>query len=171
MPIQKAIKLTSPGYAFARPRNSYIKQEREATPIILLSGTYTIDNSNIDAFPVLNVYKDERRGVWWASTTLETDYEHLDFVIKMDPGPSGDALGRAVTLGWRMRNMDSEEVKFGSGCTGEATFFEDNDVAIVLRNVPGLGDVKLSGSRRGGPSQPGDLQEEWDEFRRDAYGR
>ena len=67
--------------------------------------------------------------------------------------------------------MYTEEVKFGTGCTGEATFSDDGGVDMLLMRVPGLGDVDFSGYRMGGPSQPGDLQEEWDDFRRDAYER
>ena len=91
----------------------------------------------------------------------------------MDPGPSFETLGRAVTLGWRMRVVDTEEVKFGTGCTGGATFFKDGEsmvVDVVLRNIPGMGDVHIRAYRLRGASQAGDLQEDWDDVRRVAYG-
>jgi hypothetical protein len=140
-------------------------------PIITLSGTYDIDSINIDAQVLLDVYCDAPRDVWWATAVLQTYSEHLRFVIKMDPGPSADALGRPVTLGWRMRDVETDELRFGSGCTGEATFFDNGGVEVVLKRVPELGDVVFEGERMGGPSQPGDLQGEWDGFRREAYGR
>lgn len=91
---------------------------------INLSGTYTITSLSIFATAHLDFYKDPNRPLWWARALLNPEWtdERYDFIIKMDSGPSASTLGRPVTLGWRMRTIYVEEVKFGSGCTGTATF-------------------------------------------------
>ena len=130
-----------------------------------------VEYINIDAQAHIDVYKDINRGVWWANAVLSMDDDEHQFVIKMDPGPDISRLGRAVTLGWRMRSMYTDEVTFGSGRTGEATFFEDGRLIVDLYNVPGFGNVEMSGHRIHGGSRPGDLQQDWDHFTRIAYGR
>lgn len=139
--------------------------------MVILSGEYAVDDINVNADARIDVFKDTNRGVWWANLILNMNDDEHQFVIKMDPGPEAGHLGHAVTLGWRMRNMYTEEVRFGSGCTGEATFFENGNLMIDLHNVPGLGNVEMSGYRMHGPSRPGDLQQDWDHFRRTTYGR
>lgn len=72
-----------------------------------------------------------------------------------------------------MRNLDTQEVKFGTGCSGEMTFWGDEEVEVVLRGVPGWGRVEVLGSRRAGGAREGlvgDLSGEWAGFRREAYG-
>lgn len=158
-------------YAPAPSLGGYVKKEEQPQPLVILSGEYVVEDINVNADARIDVFKDTNRGVWWANAILNMDDDEHQFVIKMDPGPEAGHLGHAVTLGWRMRSMYTEEVKFGSGCTGEATFFENGNLMIDLHNVPGLGNVEMSGHRMHGPSRPGDLQQDWDHFRRIAYGR
>ncbi|KAL1608194.1 hypothetical protein SLS60_003133 [Paraconiothyrium brasiliense] len=141
--------------------------ERGPNGTIVVSGTYELSVDNERAYMVIR--RDAARDIWWSTINAGA----LSFTIKMDPGPTPTALYQPFSVGWRMRNDDTGELKFGSGCTGEFRFIEgaSGDMTGVLRNVPGLGDLEFYGGRMAGSPQTGDLQTEWDAFRRDAYGR
>ncbi|KAJ4353786.1 uncharacterized protein N0V89_005516 [Didymosphaeria variabile] len=148
------------------PTSSWLT-ERGPGDTIVVSGTYELLANNERAYMVIR--RDAARDIWWS--TISTGA--LSFTIKMDPGPTPTTLYQPFTVGWRMRNNDTGELRFGSGCTGEFRFIEgaSGDLTGVLRKVPGFGDVEFYGGRMAGLPQVGDLQTEWDAFRRDAYGR
>jgi hypothetical protein len=92
----------------------------------------------------------------------------------MNPGPTPDRLGHPCTLGWRTRDLETGDLRFGKACTGEMTFYGDYEginVSGALYGLPRLGDVQIWGERMGGGRQVGNFQEEWDDFPREAYGR
>ncbi|KAF2446059.1 hypothetical protein P171DRAFT_442514 [Karstenula rhodostoma CBS 690.94] len=103
------------------------------------------------------------------STTLSSTIKEpgptsttLFFTIKMDPAPTSTTLYAAFTVGWRLRNHDNREVRFG--------FSEDvpGGITGLVRKVAGRGNVEFDGGWRAGSSQAGDVQAEWDGFRRNG---
>jgi len=92
----------------------------------------------------------------------------------MNPGPIPNTMGQPCTLGWRTRDLETGELRFGKGCVGEMTFYDDYQGVSVIGTFYGLsrlGDVQIWGERMSGGREVDDLQEEWDEFPREAYGR
>ncbi|KAF3042083.1 hypothetical protein E8E11_008255 [Didymella keratinophila] len=80
---------------------------------IILSGTYDIDidwimhpvfDAYIDGPFQLDVFMDGTTGIWWA----KFNWAMLDGIIKMDPGPTYETATNFHTLGWRIRNVDTE---------------------------------------------------------------
>ncbi|KAH7074878.1 hypothetical protein BKA63DRAFT_553769 [Paraphoma chrysanthemicola] len=175
---------SSPTTSTCRPR---IKQEQYIKPDpyanipssphtqqhALLSGTYTISCplatalfSTSSSFYLI-LAKDPSRSVWWASTSMGA----WDFLMQLNPGPTYTALREPCTLGWRMRDLDTGELKFGKGCTGEMVFSGGGRMSACLWEVPGVGEVDFEGWREDGDAVEGDWREEWDGFVREAYGR
>lgn len=165
------------------PVDATYSQDASADPdYIIFSGTYRITcPTAIDLFPYLSPHnlrlilcKDEHRDVWWASFT----WGAWAGIIHMNPGPSFDTLGQPSTLGWRLRDEDTGELRFGKNCTGDMTFYNDQTIRGYLYNVPSVGTLEFWGPRleergRGDRSwKSGDeFQEKWDAFVREAYGR
>ena len=168
-----------------------IKQEKQATikpektpttprapSSIQFSGTYKITcPAATSTFPSLNpsslrldLCRDEARDVWWATFTFATWH----CLILMDPGPSYETLDERCTLGWRMRDLENGELRFGKRCTGEMTFFRDQTIRGYLFNVPGAGTIEFWGPRmksKGVLRSADGLKAEWDDFVNEAYGR
>ncbi|KAH7087847.1 hypothetical protein FB567DRAFT_569751 [Paraphoma chrysanthemicola] len=186
-PTPRVKKEPSHSSTTASPFRPRIKQERYIKPdpyadlpsspntqqCALLSGTYTISCplatalfSTSSSFS-LTLAKDPSRSVWWASTSMGS----WDFLIQLNPGPTHTVLGEPCTLGWRMRDMDTGELKFGKGCMGEMVFGGNGKMSACLWDVPGVGEVELEGWREDGDAVEGDWREEWDGFVREAYGR
>lgn len=93
----------------------------------------------------------------------------------MNPGPSYETLDQSCSLGWRLRDLETGELKFGRRCTGEMTFFRDQTIRGMLCEVPRVGTVEFWGPRLVGEGvgwRDGDeFQEEWEGFINEAYGR
>lgn len=158
-------KQTARKSAVARPGTNRLPPQGPDT--IAISGTY--DLSIFLERDRMIILRDIARDIWWA--TLEIGA--LAFIIKMDPGPTPTTLYQPFPVDWRMRNHNTGELKFGAGCVGEFRLSDDvpGGITGLLKKVPGYGDVDFYGGRMAGPSQTGDLQAEWDGFRKDAYGR
>lgn len=159
----------------------YMKQEsiaHRATPEpepILLSGTYSISCPvATDMFPdidphnlTLTLLRDDDRNVWWATFC----WGAWDGIMQMSPGLSYHTLGQACSLGWRLRDLDTGELKFGRKCTGEMTVYNDQTLSGCLFQVPHVGTVEFWGDRMTSGSMEDGLQDEWDRFVYEAYGR
>jgi hypothetical protein len=108
---------------------------------------------------------------WWATLTIHP----LSILICMNPGPTdATTLGQPCTLGWRTRDLETGDLRFGKACTGKMTFYDAYDGVSVSGELYGLsrlGDVQIWGQREEGGSEVGDFQEEWGGFPREAYGR
>jgi hypothetical protein len=187
------VKQEAPSYSLTLQHigTKPVKQERPATvklertpttprvpTSIQLSGTYKITcPAATSTFPSLNpsslrldLCRDEPREVWWATFTFATWH----CVILMDPGPTYETLGERCTLGWRMRDLENGELRFGKRCTGEMTFFRDQTIRSYLFNVPGAGTIEFWGPRmksKGVLRSTDGLKAEWDDFVNEAYGR
>jgi hypothetical protein len=138
-------------------------------PAVLLSGVYDIDCATIgDLFGDYNLglslSVDPSRGIWWATFR----WGAWDGIIQMNPGP---IPGQSCALGWRLRDLQTGQLKFGRKCTGKITFFENQALRGVLYDVPSAGTVEYEGRRLPGPSVEDDLQHEWDAFVAQAYRR
>ncbi|KAF2653748.1 hypothetical protein K491DRAFT_680303 [Lophiostoma macrostomum CBS 122681] len=168
-----------------------VKQEKQVTikrerapvtprppPTIQLSGTYKITcPAALSTFPSLapstlrlDLCRDASRDVWWVTFTFAAWH----CVILMDPGPSFETLGEPCTLGWRLRDLENGELKFGKRCTGEMTCFRDETIRGSLFNVPGAGMIEFWGPRmktKGVLRSADGLKAEWDDFVDEAYGR
>jgi hypothetical protein len=138
----------------------------------ILSGIYEIDCSiasdmfneyNLDLTLAFDAYRD----TWWASFR----WGAWDGIMKMDPGPTYTGTNQPWSLGWRLRDLQTGQLKFGKKCTGVMTFFEDGTLVGELNEVPGAGTVEFAGRRLVGPSLEDDLQNEWDGFVSEAYRR
>lgn len=136
----------------------------------LLSGRYSIDfadasnmfeDYNLD----LTLASDPSRNIWWATFR----WGAWDGIMQMRPGPAG--VGQPCSLGWRLRDLETNQLKFGKRCTGTITFFENQTFTGQLYEVPGAGTVDFDGARLPGPAVHDDLQHEWDAFVSEAYGR
>jgi hypothetical protein len=160
---------SSPTKTLARSR---FKQESASPPPVLLSGTYDITCDT--ATSIFNEYNldltlavNPSRSTWWATFR----WGAWDGIIQLNPGPSSYPLGQPCSLGWRMRDLETGQLKFGKRCTGAMTFFENQTFVGWLGEVPGVGTVEFEGTRLAGPSLEDDLQGEWDAFVSEAYGR
>lgn len=136
----------------------------------LLSGTYSIDCAVAsDMFQDydldLTLASDSSRNIWWATFR----WGAWDGIMQMKPGPAG--VGQPCSLGWRLRDLETNQLKFGKRCTGTITFFENQTFTGQLHDVPGAGTVDFDGARLPGPAVHDDLQHEWDAFVSEAYGR
>ncbi|KAH7386835.1 hypothetical protein DE146DRAFT_768522 [Phaeosphaeria sp. MPI-PUGE-AT-0046c] len=149
-------------------RNSNTSNRRDQA--ILLGGTYTIDcavasdmfqDYNLD----LTLAPDPSRNTWWATYR----WGAWDGIIQMRPGPTG--VGQPCSLGWRLRDLGTGDLKFGKRCTGTIMFLENQAFTGSLFEVPGVGTVDFDGTRLPGPSVQHNLQYEWDAFVSEAYGR
>ncbi|KAF2114968.1 hypothetical protein BDV96DRAFT_612972 [Lophiotrema nucula] len=170
----------TPGFA---PRSSKkIKAEPpddDQPGPILLSGTYDVTCPAVEErFPhldcsdlQLSLLKDDDRGVWWASFS----WAAWDCLIQMNPGPSYTPLGEPCSLGWRLKDNETGELRFGRNCTGDMTFFNNQSFHGLLYKVPFVGTVEFWGVRVFGIGEVGkggdDFQWEWDAFVKEAYGR
>jgi hypothetical protein len=139
---------------------------------VLLSGFYEIDcpsasNTFGDYGLDLTLSADPNRGVWWATFR----WGAWDGLIQMNPGPGVAPLGQSCSLGWRLRDLETGQLKFGKKCTGQMTFFDDQTFRGCLFEIPGAGTVDFEGRRMSGSSVTDDLQDEWDRFVAEAYGR
>jgi hypothetical protein len=153
----------------ARPR---FKQEHTSPATILLSGRYGITCAT--ATSLFGTYDLDLalatnlcRTTWWATFR----WGAWDGIIQLNPGPSYTPLGQPCPLGWHMRNLETGQLKFGKRCTGAMTFFEAQTFVGWLGEVPGAGTVEFEGTRLAGQGLEDDLQEEWDLFVEEAYGR
>ncbi|KAG9196226.1 hypothetical protein G6011_01347 [Alternaria panax] len=166
--------MRSSPYIKPDPYHNYHKPESPPPPPpLLLSGTYSIsckiasstfNDYNLD----LSLACDSSRGSWWATFR----WGAWDGIIQMNPGPSDpDSLGLPCSLGWRLRDMETGQVKFGRKCTGNMTFFKDGILEGCLYEVPGVGDLGFDGRRMAGDSLEDDMKEEWDGFVTEAYRR
>jgi hypothetical protein len=115
----------------------------------------------------LSLAFDAPRDTWWATFR----WGAWDGIIKMTPGPIYVGTNRPCTLGWRLRDLETDELRFGKRCTGMMTFFDDGTLTGYLNEMPNVGTVKFDGRRQLGPSIEDDLQHEWDGFVSEAYGR
>ncbi|KAF2865022.1 hypothetical protein BDV95DRAFT_264280 [Massariosphaeria phaeospora] len=145
---------------------------------ILLSGTYSITCAQaVQAFSLprhtrltLTLVLNPSTSIWWARYT----WGAWDMILQLNPGPSGTPLGQPCTLGWRLRDLDTGELRFGKRCTGTATFYRDQSVEVALAGMPGMSagaKLEFGGRRMAGGNEEGDMQGEWEEFVREAYGR
>jgi hypothetical protein len=176
----KYLKQEPDPYSLAQS-TPYIKEEpqhRNHDPgCIILSGLYRITcpaatshfQSLNSSSMYLTLFRDADRGVWWASFT----WSAWDMLIQMNPGPDYDTLGEGTSLGWRMRDLETGELKFGRGCTGEITFYRDQTLLGYLFEVPRVGTVEFWGQRIAGvDGVDGDeYQADWESFVKEAYGR
>ncbi|CAO2649523.1 Nn.00g069080.m01.CDS01 [Neocucurbitaria sp. VM-36] len=154
--------------------DTYPNNELQTPRPVLLSGTYhthiscapLLPDNNDNPISTLTLYRDssQRSSTWWATLSSGP----YNFLIRMNPGPS---ISTPCLLNWRLRNVEDNALTFGRKCTGEMTFFGDQTFRGVLDQVPGVGAVEIEGERVGGPGVEGGLQEEWDGFVREAYGR
>ncbi|KAJ4320363.1 hypothetical protein N0V94_003437 [Neodidymelliopsis sp. IMI 364377] len=138
---------------------------------ILLSGTYTITCPTATSLfhtPSLDLSlaKDPRHNIWWATFR----WGDWDGIMQLNLGPQGiEDLGRLFTFGWRLRDLQSGRLDFGSGCMGDVTFYR-GEIEGRLFNVPGEGMVEFHGVRMEGEPVEDDLEHEWDAFVDEAYG-
>jgi hypothetical protein len=139
---------------------------------VLLSGTYEVDcatASNIFGEYDLDLHLavDSFHDVWWVTFR----WGEWDGIIQMNPGPDRMGVGNPCTLGWRLRDLQTGQLKFGKRCTGVMTFFDDQTFAGTLYEVPNAGTVEFAGIRITGGSLEDNLQHEWNAFVSKAYGR
>jgi hypothetical protein len=159
----------------SKPTTSCIKQEH-SPPFpqreIRLSGIYEVDcptaSDIFNSFDLdLTLAVDTPRSTWWATFR----WGAWVGIIKMNPGPTYDALNKPCSLGWRLRDLETGQLRFGKKCMGTMTFFEDQTFTGELYDVPDAGTVEFEGRRLAGPRVEDDLQDEWDGFVSEAYGR
>ncbi|KAF2786653.1 hypothetical protein K505DRAFT_411850 [Melanomma pulvis-pyrius CBS 109.77] len=159
--------ISLPPYPPSDTYSQYIEQEPSHDTMdpdnLVFSGTYKITGPTaIAAFPTLNLTtlrlnlsKDEQRG--------------------MNPGPSYETLDQSCSLGWRLRDPETGELKFGRGCTGKMVFFSDQTIRGMLYEIPRVGSVEFWGPRLvgGGVGWRGgnEFQLEWEGIISEAYGR
>ncbi|KAF2128457.1 hypothetical protein P153DRAFT_367594 [Dothidotthia symphoricarpi CBS 119687] len=143
---------------------------------VYLSGTYKIDSPTLcSTFPSfdpnsfrLTLITDEQRGIWWAKFV----WGSLSGIIQLNPGPTYDTLDESHSLGWRIKDLNNGEMRFGKNCTGKMKFFgHERALEGCLFEVPHIGTVEFWGERIPGPRRVKGLQDEWDAFVREAYGR
>ena len=113
----------------------------------------------------LMLAQNATRNTWWATFR----WGAWDGIMQMRPGPTG--IDHSCSLGWRLRDIETGQLKFGKNCTGDIMFFGDQTFTGSLYGVPGVGTVDFEGTRLPGPSGQDDLQHEWDAFVSEAYGR
>jgi hypothetical protein len=144
----------------------------ESNQSILLSGMYAIQcpvASDIfgDYDLDFTLSLDPTRGIWWATFR----WGAWDGIIRMNSGPSFKVRGESCPLDWRLRDLETGELRFGKKCTGHMTFFENQTFQGSLYNIPYAGTVAFEGRRLPGCNLKDDLQDEWDAFVSEAYGR
>jgi hypothetical protein len=115
----------------------------------------------------LMLSKDSFHDVWWVTFR----WGPWDGIMQIDPGPDQVGIGNPCTLGWRLRDLETGQLKFGKRCAGAITFFDDQTFTGALYEVPGAGTVEFEGTRLAGRGLEDDLQHEWDAFVSEAYGR
>jgi hypothetical protein len=128
---------------------------------IILSGRYEVNCSVAsDMFEDydhdLTLAISPSRDVWWATFR----WGAWDGIIQMRPGPTYHELGQPCSLGWRLRNLETGQLKFGKRCTGVMTFNNDQTFTGALYEVPGAGTVEFEGTRMVGESLEDDLQDD-----------
>lgn len=136
----------------------------------VVSGTYSITcdaatNMFYEYDFDLTLAQDPSRNAWWATFRCGA----WDGIMQMRLGPTG--LNQQCSLGWRLRDLETGQLRFGKSCTGDIMFFENQTLTGSLYGVPGVGRVDFAGTRLSGPSVQDDLQHEWDAFVSEAYGR
>jgi hypothetical protein len=171
----------------SRAKGSQVKQEHtQSSPLhqaqraqhappsrnVIVSGNYEIRCPIAeDVFREydldLSLAFDASHDTWWATFR----WGAWDGIMKMTPGPTYIGLNQPCTLGWRLRDLETNQLRFGKRCTGVMTIFEDGTLTGHLFEMPDVGTVNFDGRRQLGPSLEDDLQHEWDGFVSEAYGR
>lgn len=172
-PRAKKTRLPEPTRRSSTPASP----ESEDEPVdIYLSGSYQIDSPILySTFPAfgpkkfyLTLITDEQRGVWWA----KFEWGSWSGIIQLNPGPTFETIDETHSLGWRIKDLDTGEMRFGRKCTGEMKFNgHERTLEGRLFEVPHVGTVEFRGRRIPGPRRVRGLQDEWDAFVREAYGR
>lgn len=153
---------------------SKVKKEEHNDPndrTILMSGMYDITSATVsetwNEYDLeLGLFSDHNRGVWWATF----NWGAWDGIMRIQPSSEFNLFG-SCELSWRMRDLESGQLTFGRKCTGDIEFFADQTLRGYLFDVPGAGAVDFEGTRVPGPAVQNDLQDEWDDFVKQAYGR
>ena len=139
--------------------------------IITMSGIYDITSHTAsttwyDYSLDLSLSNDPNHGVWWATFR----WGAWDTIMRIQPNINLNLYG-PCELSWRMRDLETGQLTFGRKCTGDIEFFPDQTLRGCLYDIPGTGAVEFEGARAPGPPVQDDLQHEWDDFVRQAYGR
>ncbi|KAG9387896.1 hypothetical protein A1F94_000788 [Pyrenophora tritici-repentis] len=153
---------------------SKVKKEQYDDPsdrAIIMSGMYDITSDTAsDTWQEyqldLSLSTDPNRGVWWATFR----WGAWDGIMRIQPAPGFNLFGQCE-LGWRMRDLETGQLTFGKRCTGDIEFFANQTLRGCLYEVPGAGALQFEGTRVSGPAVQDDLQHEWDDFVKQAYGR
>ncbi|KAK7542621.1 uncharacterized protein J3D65DRAFT_222753 [Phyllosticta citribraziliensis] len=94
-------------------------------------------------------------------------------IIKSDPGPTHFSLA-PVSLGWRAKDVETGQLQFGRGCTGNMTFESPEKISGWIFGLYEK-DVEFYGRRRNGPANcgfvPSEFETEWASYPAIAYGR
>ncbi|KAK8175679.1 hypothetical protein IWX90DRAFT_118580 [Phyllosticta citrichinensis] len=94
-------------------------------------------------------------------------------IIKSDPGPTHFSLA-PVSLGWRAKDVETGQLQFGRGCTGNMTFENPEKISGWIFGLYEK-DVEFYGRRRNGPANcgfvPSEFETEWASYPAIAYGR
>jgi hypothetical protein len=159
----------APAKPSARIKPDSYAQHESSSNLIILSGLYEIDcPAATDMFGDydlnLTLARDTPRDCWWATFR----WGAWDGIMQMNPGP---ILDEPASLGWRMRDLETGQLRFGKKCTGQITCYSDQIMGGELYEVPGVGTVEFQGRRMPGEALGDDLQHEWDAFVSEAYRR
>ncbi|OCK83525.1 hypothetical protein K432DRAFT_178753 [Lepidopterella palustris CBS 459.81] len=122
---------------------------------------------NVSSNLRLQLCKDGER--MWGSGS----WGPMDLVIQLNPGPTQISDVHPVSFGWRMRENETGETRFGGGCNGHIYFLEDDKVQGVFFGLYG-GNIEFEGVRRPGPlstcGKPAEsFRHDWDEFVEEIY--
>ncbi|KAK7545453.1 hypothetical protein IWX49DRAFT_588635 [Phyllosticta citricarpa] len=94
-------------------------------------------------------------------------------IIQSNPGPTSFSR-HPLSLGWRAKNLETGQLQFGRGCTGDIVF---EDAKNISGRILGLYEnvVEFYGRRRDGPANcgyvPSEFESEWASYPATAYGR
>lgn len=164
---------TSPLPSRIKPEPTWPDEEEfQMQPSVRLSGTYSLQSdditylfNNYDLDLTLSLYRSPNSSTWWATFR----WGPWDGIMKLE----STQIGEPTSFSWRLRDLETGEIKFRKECTGQITFGMDGDMQGEMWNVDGVerGMVGFGGWLIDGGGLEGDLQGEWDRLPRMAYGR
>lgn len=84
-----------------------------------LSGIYEVNcpvvSDMFDDYNLVLTLAVSSRNIWWAKFC----WGPWDSIIQINPGPSYTGTGQPCSLGWRLRDLETDQLKFGKKCMGE----------------------------------------------------
>ncbi|KAG9771830.1 hypothetical protein ABEF93_007618 [Exophiala dermatitidis] len=137
--------------------------------IVQISGVYNVSSPQLDHYHTLALQIDHYTDELWGSFQIGAH----SGVIRMT-SIEGITEGRPVSFGWRSRNDNTGQLKFGRACNGSMVFDGHEGVHGHFYGFLYGDDLEFVGSLE--DDTPGlvdldDLLEQWDSFPRIAYDR